>query len=341
MENIKILITGGCGFVGTNFIPNLIKTGYNPQNIMVFDNLSHGSYLDEIHSNVLFSKTDIRNKVEMEDVLNFFSFKPDIIFHFAGLVSIYDCNNDPKEAYDNNLMGSINIFNLALKYNAKVIFSETSAVYENVDLPENGYTEDTEDPTTVYACSKDAVATLAKSYARLNSNFKYTALRYFNVVGKLQDWKRTIPPVACGFAFRIMNDKAPIIFGDGSRRRDFIHVDDINKFHLICMTDKRTDNETFNLGRGESISLFELNELISSVLEVDTIEPIMMEQINGEAHTIFANIDKAKSLGWEPKMNLFDMHKDLIEYFKILKAKNIIPKNFMDDIDLKSVKIGK
>ena len=91
-------------------------------------------------------------KIEIIPVENIIEeFKPDYVYHFAGLVSIYDCNEDPYEAVDNNILGSINVMNGCLKADVKrIIFSETSAVYENCEMPEAGFNETQSDPTTVY-----------------------------------------------------------------------------------------------------------------------------------------------------------------------------------------------
>lgn len=334
---MKILITGGCGFIATNLIPVLHKQGHE---IAIVDNLSHGTYIPAVHDLTHFFKIDIRNSSDLNAV--FEKFNPDITFHFAGLVSIYDCNNNPLLAADNNIMGTINVFDAVLKFTVskRIIFSETSAVYENVVLPEGGYKETSSDPTTVYATTKACCALLADSYAR-TKGLRYTALRYFNVAGPIQDYKRTVPPLFAGVALRLMGENFPIIFGDGNRRRDFIHVDDINRFHLQCITDERTINETFNLGMAKSTSIFEICEIVHEYLKLDTkLEYDMFPEINGEAFEIVANIDKAKHLGWEPKKSIKDMIVDTIEYLKLeIERGNVDPKTFMNNLDISNVKI--
>ena len=223
----KILITGGTGFVGTNLLPLLNAEGHE---VVLVDNLSQSVYVPEFHESAKFYLADITDSVMLDKI--FAAEKPDVVFHFGGLVSIYDCHNEPVFAAEQNIIGSINVFNAALNNGCdRVIFSETSAVYENVELPADGYKEGSSDPTTFYAASKAAVALIADSYARTRG-LKYTALRYFNIAGPIQDYKRTVPPLFAGFALRLLGGNQPIIFGDGTRRRDFIHVDDVNKFHL-------------------------------------------------------------------------------------------------------------
>ena len=335
----KVLITGGTGFVSTNLLPLLLAEGHD---ISLIDNLSQSVYVPELHDRAQFYEADIRDAEEMESI--FKEVKPDVVFHFGGLVSIYDCHNDPVEAAENNIIGSINVFNAALASGCdRVIFSETSAVYENVELPEGGYVEGTSDPTTFYAASKAAVALIADSYARTRG-LKYTALRYFNIAGPIQDYKRTVPPLFAGVAIRLLGGNNPIIFGDGTRARDFIHVDDVNAFHVQCLTDERTVGETFNLGMNSYYSLYQISEVIFDYLKdeipADYLEYDNMAEINGEAHTIYANINKAMSIGWKPQKTINDAIYDTIDYLKLeIEKGNVDPATFMKDINTKDLKI--
>lgn len=337
----KVLITGGTGFVGTNLIPMLTKNSYE---VVLIDNLSQSVYDKKIHGKAKFHLADIRDANVMNKI--FMYEKPDVVFHFAGLVSIYDCHNDTVSAAENNIIGTINVFNAALNCGCdRVIFSETSAVYENVELPEYGYTEDASDPTTFYASTKAAIAMIANSYARTRG-LKYTALRYFNIAGPVQDYKRTVPPLFAGVALRLFGGHNPIIFGDGNRCRDFIHVDDVNDFHLLCLNDERTIGQTYNLGSGCTYSLFRISEFIfeylraNNKLELSRLEYDFYPEINGEAHAIFANIDKAKALGWKPRKTIYDAIIDTIYYLeKEIESGNVDPTKFMVDLNTDSVKI--
>lgn len=333
-----ILITGGCGFIGTNLIPRL----FNDYKIVVVDNLSHGTFLPLVHGhdNVQFYETDITEAYRMSQIFDIH--KPDFVFHFAGLVSIYDCNNNPNDAVFDNVYGSTVVFNECLKHNVKrVIFSESSAVYENCELLPTGFATHQSDPTTVYAATKAAVATLAESLRR-TKGLNYVALRYFNVAGPLQDYKRTVPPLFAGVALRIMGGNAPIVFGDGNRRRDFIHVDDVNDFHIQCLSDDRVNGRTFNLGLGQSTSLHEIIAIVAEALGKDPKEiPIQrMPEINGEAFEIFADISNTMALGWAPKKTIKDAIVDTIEYLKmVIVAGEVNPDTYMTNLNIEDVKI--
>ena len=348
---MKILVTGGTGFVGTNLLSELVKEGHE---VYCIDNFNQSEFNPEFHKD--YKKiycADIRNRDQMFKIFN--EVKPDKVFHFGGLVSIYDCDREPHIAVQNNIEGSINVLGATLNSGCnRIIFSETSAVYENCELPKNGYVETQSDPTTIYAVTKASIALFAKSYERLRG-LKYTALRYFNIAGPIQDYKRTVPPLFAGVALRLLGGNNPIIFGDGTRRRDFIHVDDINKFHLMCINPKfenKTIGETFNLGRGESHSLFEISEIVYTYLKEKNLldkyfkshkdlEFDMFPEINGEAHTIFANIDKAKSIGWEPEKTIQDQIKDTVDYLLTeIEKGNVDPDKFMTNLKVQDVKIG-
>lgn len=332
----KILITGGAGFVGSNLIKDLIANNVSDE-IIVVDNLSQGRKFAGIHDNpiVHFYQLDIRNREELHNVFNVH--RPDYVFHFAGLVSIYSCDADPYECFSNNVMGSINVFDACLSTNVKkVIFSETSAMYEDSKiLP---HVETDWNPDTVYATSKACLHLLAESY-RKTKGLTYTGLRYFNIFGELQDFTRAVPPAACGFGIRLMQGNKPIVFGNGMRRRDFIHVDDVNRFHLQCIFDAKTNNEVFNLGTGKSISLYELIDMFCDILNIKNPGIIHAPEINGESFEIYANIDKARSLGWEPKIDFYTGHKSLMGYFKQLDADGILPQNYMEGIDFEKMAI--
>ncbi len=334
----KILITGGAGFVGTNFINDLLNRGHNPKCIAVIDNMAHGTYIPKVHDQIEnFHKVDIRNQY-VENIIE--EFKPEYVYHFAGLVSIYDCHEDPYEAVDNNILGSINVMNGCVKAGVKrIIFSETSAVYENCEMPEAGFNETQSDPTTIYSTTKACLALLAESYQR-TKGLNYTALRYFNVAGPLQDYNRTIPPVFAGFILRIKGGHNPIVFGDYMKARDYIDVSDVNAFHILCMENENTANQTFNLGTGKRTNLMELKNMIGEIMGVGEVSFDHYDPIAGEALNIRGDISKAKSMGWEPKKDIRDTIKETIVYLEneIIEG-TIDPLTFMEDLEIEKVKI--
>ena len=305
---MKILITGVAGFIGSNLADLLIKNNFD---VVGIDNLSYG-VSEQIPKGVIFHQEDIRDK----KIHNLFS-DVEYVFHLAAKNSIIDCENDPIETSDINVNGTINVFNAALKKNVKkVIYAESSAVYEgSKNLPSK---ESDVSPNSVYAKSKMATNRIANKYSQ-SKGLVTTGLRYFNVYGPKQDYRRTIPPVFSAFIINLLKGKQPTIFGDGSKKRDFIYVDDVNDFHLMCIENSDTNNEVFNIGSGKNYSIKYIYEEIKKILQSD-INPIFGKNLDFEAQENLANIDKANSIGWTPKIDLNTGLKRSIDYIK----KNVI-----------------
>ena len=305
---MKILITGVAGFIGSNLADLLIKNNFD---VVGIDNLSYG-VSEQIPKGVVFHQEDIRDK----KIHNLFS-EVEYVFHLAAKNSIIDCENDPIETSDINVNGTINVFNAALKKNVKkVIYAESSAVYEgSKNLPSK---ESDVSPNSVYAKSKMATNRIANKYSQ-SKGLVTTGLRYFNVYGPKQDYRRTIPPVFSAFIINLLKGKEPTIFGDGSKKRDFIYVDDVNDFHLMCIENSDTNNEVFNIGSGKNYSIKYIYEEIKKILQSD-INPIFGKNLDFEAQENLANIDKANSIGWTPKIDLNTGLKRSIDYIK----KNVI-----------------
>jgi len=310
---MKILITGVAGFIGSNLGNRLIKEGHQ---IVGIDNLSYG-VKEQIPKGVDFYKLDIRSKKIypiFRDV--------DFVFHLAAKNCIADCQNDPHETSDINVAGTVNVFEAARKSKVKkVIYAESSAIYEGSNVYPTPETE--EAPESFYAISKLSSMFFAKAYQRY-FNLPSTALRYFCVYGPRQDYRRTIPPVMSAFIIRLLKGKAPVIYGNGKKKRDFVYVDDINDFHLLCLKDRRTDNKVFNIGSGENYSVLEIYHLIGKLLNIK-IKPTFKPNLPGEAQETLADISLAKKVGWKPKTNIETGLWEMIEYIREeIKKGNIL-----------------
>lgn len=311
-KDIKIAITGVAGFIGSNLAERLLAENYH---VIGIDNLSYG-VKEQIPNGVEFYLSDIRSK-DIHKILN----GVDYLFHLAAKNCISDCQKDPLETVDINIYGTVNVFEAA-KINKikKIIYAESSALYEGTNkfpTPESEVY-----PKSFYSISKLSSMYFAEGYSRFH-NLKFTALRYFCVYGPRQDYRRTIPPVFSSFIIKLLKGENPIIFGTGEKRRDFIFVDDVNDFHLMCLRDDRTTGKVFNLGSGYNYSINEIYSIISDLLN-SKIEPIYMPDLPGEAQETLADISLAKSLGWFPKTSLIDGLKISIEYIKNELSKGLI-----------------
>ncbi len=300
----RILITGVAGFIGSNFADRLIKKGYK---VIGIDNLAYG-VREQIPEGVDFHKVDIR------DIAIYPLFQEaDYVFHFAAKNCISDCQLDPVETADINVRGTVNVFEAAKRANVrKVVYAESSAMYEGSQvLPTPEFEVK---PESFYALSKFSTMYFAEGYSRF-FGLKSTALRYFCAYGPRQDYRRTVPPVFSAFIIRLLKGEQPTIFGTGEKRRDFIHVDDINDFHEMCITDERTTGKVFNLGSGVNYSVNEIYSVIATLLS-SSVKPVYMPDLPGEAFANLADITLAQSLGWQPKISLEEGLRTSIDFIK-------------------------
>jgi UDP-glucose 4-epimerase len=304
MNKRRILITGCAGFIGSNLADRLCRKGYA---VVGVDNLAYG-LASQIPPGVDFHKLDIRDPALFTLFQNV-----DTVFHLAAKNCISDCQNDPVETASINVTGTVNIFQAAQKAGVrKVVYAESSAIYEGSTLLPTPETE--EAPQSFYALSKQAAHLFALGYARFHA-IKLTGLRYFCVYGPRQDYRRTIPPVMSAFIIKLLRGEAPTIYGSGDKRRDFIHVDDINDFHELCIESDATSGQVFNLGSGTNYSVKEIYEHVSALLDI-RLPASFRADMPGEAQETLADISRARRVGWSPKMDLDDGLRTMIEFIQ-------------------------
>ncbi len=288
----RVLVTGVAGFVGSNLAKRLLDSGYEVRGI---DNLSAGTR-ENIDPRVDFDQADIRD-LEIHRLFE----GVDGVFHLAAKNCLSECLKDPLGAASANVVGTLNVLEAARKAKVrKVIYADTSAEYEGIaEFPTN---EENIRPIGVYAASKHGGATFCESYSELYK-MNITVLRYFNVYGPAQDWRRVVPPVMSSFIIRMLSGERPMIYGTGEKRRDFIYVNDVNDFHLLVLEDSRADGQVFNVGSGSNYSVNEIYKLIEEQLK-SGLTPIYKPDLPGEAQVTLADIAKSQSLGWRPKVDI-------------------------------------
>jgi UDP-glucose 4-epimerase len=304
MDRSPVLITGVAGFIGSNLADRLIGEGYR---VIGVDDLSAG-VIEQVPQGVEFHQADIRSAAVHS------LFPPSgVVFHLAAKNCIADCQADPMETASVNVLGTVNVLEAARRAGArKVVYAESSAIYEgSTRLPTP---EGESEPESFYAVSKHAGHEFARAYARFH-DVRLTGLRYFCVYGPRQDYRRTIPPVMSAFIIKLLKGERPTIFGTGEKRRDFVYVDDVNRFHLQCMTDERTDGRVFNVGSGRSHSVREIFDEVRSQLG-STLEPRYAPDLPGEAQETLADIGAARSVGWEPTVELAEGLGRSIRYIR-------------------------
>jgi UDP-glucose 4-epimerase len=300
----RILVTGVAGFIGSNLAARLLAEGHA---VIGIDDLSQG-VVEQVPGGVDFHRLDVRDPA----ILPLFR-GIDAVFHLAAKNCIPDCQMEPVAAASINVVGTVSVFEAARQAGVRrVVHAESSALYEgSAALPS---AEDTIAPQSIYAITKLAGAEFAAAYMRYH-DMAMTGLRYFCVYGPRQDYRRTVPPVMSAFIIRLLRGERPTIYGTGSKRRDFIYVDDVNDFHVQCLNDARTVGGTFNLGSGQDWSVREILEEIQALLGT-SIEPEFRSDLPGEAERTCGDISRARALGWEPKVALRDGLQHSIDYIR-------------------------
>ena len=247
-------VTGGAGFVGSHLVKLLVEEGHE---ITVIDNLDKGKKenLAPVINKIKFEKIDIRDYESLRKVLE----NTDGVFHQAALTTVQDSLSRQEEYFDVNVNGTENIFRLANENKFKVVYASSSSVYgHKLETP---ITEDAERiPINPYGKTKLESEYLVEKYSKLNTQI--IGLRYFNIFGEGQTLEYA--GVITKFLGRINEGKAPIIFGNGSQIRDFIHVNDVAKANLMAMK-SNTSNLIVNIATGNAISILELAKTMIDV----------------------------------------------------------------------------
>lgn len=296
MAKKRILVTGVSGFVGSNLAQRLLSEDYS---VVGVDNLSQGTK-EQIPEGVEFHDVDIRT-ASMEKLFD----NIDVVFHLAAKNSLSDCQKDPVGTMEINVVGSARVFDAALKAGVRKVAYAQSSVLEEGETRQTG----------MYAISKAAGVLLARGYEALG--LTTVGLRYFNVYGPGQDYRRSAPPVMSDLIIQLLTKKAvSIMEGSETNKRDFIHVDDINDFHLLCISDDRVNNRVFRLGAGKNYSVSEVLALIQKILGTNVVPSLRKRQNDDPPVQTLADITEARGIGWEPHTDLEAGLRTMVDYIQ-------------------------
>ncbi|MDI6735928.1 MAG: NAD-dependent epimerase/dehydratase family protein [bacterium] len=303
---MKILVTGGAGFIGSNIVDRLINLGYK---VIIIDDLSTGKERN-INPSAKFYKLDIQNP-QVEDI--FRNEQLDIVNHHAAQMDVRKSVADPMFDTRVNVLGSINLLQLCVQYNVKkfVFASSGGCVYGEQKVypaPESHPTQ----PICPYGINKLSIEHYLHYYWMMY-NLNYTVLRYANIYGPGQDpWGEA--GVVAIFINKLLKNEQPIINGDGKQTRDYTYVDDVVEANILAINSPVTG--IFNIGTGLETSV---NELFSMILKTMAVN---VKEVHGPAkdgETSRSCVDGTKAnltFGWQPKVSFEDGIKQTVKYFE-------------------------
>lgn len=306
MKKKTILVTGGAGFIASHIVDAYVGLGHK---VIIVDNLSTGD-TKNINANAVFYKADIRDRTAIEKI--FQKEKPEIVNHHAAIAEVVKSLKDPIPTIETNVIGTINLLMIGKDNRMKkFIFASTGgAIYgEPEKIPANEKTPAT--PLSPYGLSKLQGEEAITCYAR-NFGFDYLIFRYPNVYGPRQNPKGEAGVVAIFGEQLIVSGQRPTIFGDGTKMRDYVYVDDLVKANMIALTNGADD--IFNLGCGIGISDKEVFDSLAEAIGIHDIHPIYAKYRKGEVYKISLDAKKAKKvLNWWPKIKFKQGVKKYIE----------------------------
>ena len=288
----KCLVTGGCGFIGSNIVDRLISDGHE---VIVLDNKSADNAKFFVNEKAQYACQDISNY----QLTNTFYAGVDYVFHLAAESRIGPSIDNPLDTVQKNCLGTATVLQCARKWEVKkVMYSSTSSGYGNNPHP-NVETQP-DDCLNPYSVTKIAGEKLCKMYTDL-FGMKTVTFRYFNVYGDRAPRTGQYSPVI-GIFFRQRDASEDLtIVGDGEQRRDFVHVSDVVSANLAAAFNDVDDvhyGQVYNVGSGKNYSVNEIASWISD-------KQVHLPERVGEVRVSLANIDKIKNVfGWEPKVDL-------------------------------------
>ena len=313
---MKILVTGGAGFIGSNLVKNLLQVP-TVTKVRVLDNLATGALknIEEFETNEKFEflQGDIR---EYETCLSACE-GIDVISHQAALGSVPRSINDPLTTNDVNITGTLNIFTAAKDKSVKrVVYAASSSTYgDHPGLPK--IEDKIGNPLSPYAVTKYVNELYAKVYADVYG-LELIGLRYFNVFGPKQNPQGAYAAVIPLFIKSVLNNEAPLINGDGMHSRDFTFVENAVEANVLALFTGKPEaiNQVYNIAYGVQTSLNELFEMIKEIGGSD-LSPRYGPERKGDVKHSLADITKAKNLlAYYPKFDIRNGMKTTFEWYR-------------------------
>jgi len=288
---MRVIVTGGAGFIGSNLVEFLLKKKYK---IIVIDNLSTGNKdnIKEFKNKIKFVKADISSLGKWQKLFK----KIDVVFHLASLADIVPSIQKPLDYYKSNVTGTINVINLCREYKIKkFLYAASSSCY---GIPKTFPTSENEilSPQYPYALTKRLGEEIILHWGKVYK-INVTSLRLFNVYGPKSRTSGTYGAVFGVFLAQKLHMKPLTIVGDGKQTRDFTYVSDVVRAFYLA-SKKNSKFRIFNVGSGNTIPINKIAEIIGG-------KKIYIKKRPGEPDCTFADIALIKKeIGWKPKIDI-------------------------------------
>ncbi len=308
MNKLKIVVTGGAGFIGSHIVEYWISENAE---VHIIDNLRSG-YLSnvEIFPKAIFHKGSITDRDLVFQVFK----ETDYVHHLAGFVSVPESIEKPDECYNINVNGLINVLDASKEFGVKkIVFSSSAAIYgENPISPKTVNLKP--DPKSPYGETKLEGESLLKLYND-NEGVSATSLRYFNVFGPRQDPKSLYAAAIPIFIEKALKNEQIVIYGDGEQTRDFIFVKDVVSANILAATNEKV-NGVFNVASGKAITINEIAKIVINELQSRSKIVYEKERPGDIKHSLASIKETEAQLSFYPEFDLMEGLKETIKYFK-------------------------
>jgi len=304
---VKILVTGGAGFIGSNVVDAYVAAGHE---VAVLDNLATGRE-ENVNPTARLHRVDVRELAQVQAAVA--SFRPDVVNHHAAQSEVPKSVADPGYDAHVNVVGGLNVLRACVDNSVrKVIFSSTGgALYGEPDIVPADEDHPIR-PLSPYGTSKFAFEQYLATFER-TFGLRYTTLRYANVYGARQDFFAEEGRVVAIFASRMIESKPVTIDGDGNQSRDLLHVGDVAAANLAALD--RGDGGTYHISTGIPVTVNDVFRKLAILTEYK-LEPRFGPSRKGDVYRIALDNRRAHDeLGWEPRIQLEEGLKRMLPSF--------------------------
>ncbi len=311
----KVLVTGGAGFIGSNLTEALLQRGHT---VRVLDDFSTGKrenlIFDQPHPSLQIIEGDLRDLGTCQKAVQGMEY----VFHQGALPSVQRSVEDPETSNAINVGGTLNILLAAREKGVKrVMYAASSSVYgDTPTLPK--HEEMPPNPLSPYALQKYTGEQYCRLFYQLYG-LETVSLRYFNIFGPKQDPNSLYSAVIPKFIGALLQERSPIIFGDGEQSRDFTYIENVVQANLLAMSADHLHGETINIACGKRISLNQLASVLKEILGSEQ-SPIYEEPRKGDVKHSLADIHRGKEIiNYEPKVGIEAGLRKTVDFFRSQK----------------------